>query len=129
MTKIHYFLAATSVAASLSLAACNNGPEVINAGPEDPQAEALANAAPVELPPAIQASEVYRCKDNSLLYATFYTNNTVKVSDKEGATAPGTTLTAAAPGQPYTAEGYSLSGSGEQVTYTAPGKGTQTCKA
>ena len=30
-------------------------------------ANELANAAPVELPPAIAASKTYRCKDNSLV--------------------------------------------------------------
>ena len=37
-------------------------------GPYDPQANAVANAAPVAMPPAIVASKTYRCKDNSLVY-------------------------------------------------------------
>ena len=118
--------AAAQVAALLSLAACNNEPEIVDTTP-DPQAEALANAAPVELPPAIQASRTYRCKDNSLLYATFYTDNRVRVTAEQGT--EGTNLTSAAPGEPYTAEGYSLSANAPEITYTAPGKGTQTCKA
>jgi len=116
-----------SAAAFLSLAACNSEPETVTANAPDPQAEALANAAPVELPPSIQQSRTYRCKDNSLVYADFYTNNTVKVrADKAEA---GTILTAPEAGQPYAAEGYSLSGNGETVTYAAPGKGSQSCKA
>ena len=75
----------------------------------------------------IQANRTYRCKDNSLLYADFYTNQTVNVrAQKDG---PSTTLTAAAEGQPYTAEGYSLSANAAQINYTAPGKGAQSCKA
>jgi hypothetical protein len=100
----------------------------------DPNAEANAEAANVanaaasmEAPPMIQASRTYRCKDNSLLYADFYTNNTVQVRAKKEE--PGTTLTAAAAGQPYTAEGYSLSANEAQISYTAPGKGAQSCKA
>lgn len=120
------FLAAP-VAALLSLAACSNEPEVVDANPPDPQAEALANAAPVELPPAILASRTYRCRDNSLLYATFYTNNTVRVSAEQGT--GGTTLTATAAGEPYVAEGYSLSANADEVSYTAPGAGTQSCSA
>jgi Tfp pilus assembly protein PilV len=108
----------------LALAACQQ--QTIN-GNDDPQAEALNNAAPVEAPPMIQASRTYRCKDNSLLYADFYTNNTVQVHAKKDDS--GTTLTAAAAGQPYTAEGYSLSANAAQISYTAPGKGTQSCKA
>ena len=75
----------------------------------------------------IQASRTYRCKDNSLLYADFYTNDTVQV--RAAKDQPGTTLTAPAAGQPYTAEGYSLSANEAQISYTAPGKGAQSCKA
>ena len=125
MRKINMITAA-SIAAILSLAACNKEPEVVDTNP-DPMKEELANAAPVELPPAIQASRTYRCKDNSLVYTTFYTNNTVRVSDQPGP--GGTTLTSAGEGQPYIAEGYSLSANADQVTYSAPGKGSQSCKA
>jgi hypothetical protein len=124
MQRTH-ILAAASLAAFLSLAACNSEPEVISANGVDPQAEALKNAPPVELPPAIQASRTYRCDDNSLLYGVFYTNNTVKVSDKEGA--EGTILTAENGQPPYVAEGYSVSADADEISYTAPGKGTQTC--
>jgi hypothetical protein len=117
-------LAAAPLAALLALAACEN--ETIN-GNADPQAGALQNAAPIEAPPMIQASRTYRCKDNSLLYADFYTNDTALVGDKKDG--PRTTLTAAAGQPPYTAEGYSLSANAAQISYTAPGKGTQSCKA
>jgi len=117
-------LVAATLAALLALSACNNKPEEPN---DDPQAEALKNAPPVEAPPMIQATRTYRCKDNSLLYADFYTNDTVNVrAQKDG---PGTILTAPAAGQPYVAEGYSLSANAAQISYTAPGKGAQSCKA
>jgi hypothetical protein len=120
-------LLAAAIAAVLPLAACSNEPETVVQGPADPQAEALNSAAPVELPPAIQATRTYRCKDNSLLYAEFLTNNSARVRAEQGADP--TILTAAAEGQPYTAEGYSLSGNGTTVTYAAPGKPSQSCKA
>lgn len=126
MMKSHLSLAAAPLAALLALTACEN--ETID-GNVDPQANA-ANASagpPLPPPPMIQASRTYRCKDNSLLYADFYTNDTVQVKAKKDE--PGTTLTAAAAGQPYTAEGYSLSANSEQISYTAPGKGAQSCKA
>lgn len=94
---------------------------------KEPQANAANTAAPVEAPPMIQASRTYRCKDNSLLYADFYTNDTVQVRSAKDK--PPTILTAAAAGQPYTAEGYSLSANSEQISYTSPGKGAQSCKA
>lgn len=122
------FLTPAAIAASLSLAACDTKPETVMApGAADPQAEQLAKAAPVEPPPMIQASRTYRCKDNSLLYADFYTNNTARVRSERGGES--TLLTAVEGGAPYTAEGYSLSANAVQVTYTAPGKGSQSCKA
>jgi len=120
-------LAAAPLAALLllGLAACEN--ETIDPN-QNPEAETSRNnAASVEAPPMIQASRTYRCKDNSLLYADFYTNDTVLVrTQKDG---PGTTLTAPAAGQAYVADGYSLSANAAQISYTAPGKGAQSCKA
>ena len=121
------FLLAAPLSLLLALGACEQ--ETIDPNADD-RAEAanVANAAAsLEAPPMIQASRTYRCKDNSLLYADFYTNDTVQVRTKKDE--PGTTLTAAAAGQPYTAEGYSLSSNSAQISYTAPGKGAQSCKA
>ena len=125
MTKTP-LLAAASLAALLALGACKNEPEIIDTNP-DPQAEVLKNAAPVEAPPMIRNSRTYRCKDNSLLYANFYTNNSVRVRTEP--TGTGTLLTATDGQPPYIAEGYSLSADAPQISYTAPGKGTQSCKA
>lgn len=123
----NFSLFAAASAALLSLSACNSEPETITAGPVDPQAEALNKAAPVELPPAIQSTRTYRCKDNSLLYAEFLTNNTARIRAEQGDQP--TVLTAPATGEAYVAEGYSLSGNGDTVDYTAPGKGAQSCRA
>lgn len=123
MTKKPLMLAAP-LAALIALAACE--PETID-GNVDPQANAANASAPVEAPPMIQASRTYRCKDNSLLYADFYTNDTVQVRSAKDQ--PPTILTAPAAGQPYVAEGYSLSANAAQITYAAPGKGSQSCKA
>ena len=121
------FLAAVSCAAFLTLGACNTEPETIVAGPADPQAEALTNAPPVEAPPMIQASRTFRCKDNSLVYVDFYTNNTARArTEKDGAP---TVLNTAGGKPPYTGEGWSVSDNAKEVTLTAPGKGSQSCKA
>lgn len=113
-------------AALIVLSACNREPEVVG-GPADPQAEALKNRPKVQLPPSIKASKIYRCKDNSVVYATFMTDNvTAEVRDKQEQP-PRATLKAGAPGQPYEGSGYSLSGSGDNITYKSPDSGTQTC--
>ena len=119
-------LTAATLAASLSLAACNNEPEVVDTNP-DPMKDELAKAPPVEAPPMIQASRTYRCKDNSLVYIDFYTNNTAQYRTEKGGAA--TTLTSPAEGQPYTAEGHSVSANAPQIQLTAPGKGSLSCKA
>lgn len=124
-----------------ALAACNSESHTITANEApDPMADELANAAPVELPPAIAASKTYRCKDNGLVKIDWLAGGqgaNLRVGDATTAIA----LRAPAPaaeggnevapaGGALTAEGgYSLKGeaSGSNVTLTIPGKGTQGC--
>ncbi|MEZ0495718.1 hypothetical protein [Sphingomonas sp. IW22] len=115
-----------AAAAALSLAACNNEPEVIDTRPRDPYAAELANAAPVELPPAMKASVSFRCKDNSLLYVDFFQGDKLANLRTEKGGTP-TALTAEEAGQPLTAEGYSLTGDEENITVKVPGKDEMTC--
>jgi hypothetical protein len=126
MKKTSSLLAAASLASLLTLGACSNEPVTAD-GPADPQAEALKNAPAVAPPAMIQASRTFRCKDNSLIYADYYTDNTARVRTEKDGTP--TVLTSTAGQPPFTAEGWSLSANGDQVTLTAPGKGTQSCKA
>ena len=91
----------SAVAALLALAACNSKPatpEVLDSNP-DPMANTLANAAPVELPPAIKSEKTLRCKDNSLLYVTFFQGDKQAVvrTKKDG---PATTLKSDVAGAP-----------------------------
>ncbi len=123
-----------------SLAACNNEPLVGSEQP-DPMADALANAAPVELPPAIAASKTYRCKDNSLVTIDWLQGGkgaNLRIGDAstptqlraappvegEGANA------AASAGAPLLADGgYALTGdaTSKSVALTLPDKGKITC--
>jgi hypothetical protein len=121
-------LAAAAVAASLILSACSNEPEIVDTNP-DPMKEQLAKAAPVELPPAIKEAKSYRCKDNSLVHVTFLTDNiTAMVRDKQEEP-PVATLKAPAAGQPFVAEGFSLTVNGNTITYKSPDTGSQSCRA
>jgi hypothetical protein len=119
-----------AAASLLALAACNQSktPEVLDANP-DPMATELANKGPVEMPPAIKAEKTLRCKDNSLLYVTFFEGDkqaAVK-TDKNGT---GTMLKAPNAGEAMVAEGgWSLKGTTESVTVSVPGKGETTCHA
>ena len=122
-----FYLPLIAVASLSLLAACNKNdePEVVG-GPADPMAAELANAAPVELPPSVKANKQFRCKDNSLIFVDFVSDDkTAQLRTEKGGTA--TTLKAAEVGQPFTAEGFSVSGTGDDVTITVPGKGAQAC--
>ncbi len=122
MNRISFALALVVAAA---LAGCNK--ETTAA---DPMATELAKAKPVELPPAILASKTYRCKDNSVVDVDFLNDNKT-VAVRSTSDGPPTLLTMVEAGKPYTAEGYSLTGTatGSSVTLTRPGKGSQSCKA
>ena len=126
MQKALPLLAAASLVTLLARGACNNKPIV--AHDDDPQAAQLKNAPPVAPPPMIMASRTYRCDDNSLVYADFYTNNTVSVRTKKEP-GSGTILTATDGKPPYTAPGYSVSANATHISYTAPGKKAQGCDA
>jgi hypothetical protein len=106
-------LAAAASAALLALAGCNNQPETVGL-PHDSQAEALKNAPPVELPPAVTSNKTYRCADNSLYYVDFYNNNTA-VLHRGNREAAGVTLTAEGGNPPFAGGNYSLSGNGNNV--------------
>ncbi|WP_176591461.1 hypothetical protein [Sphingobium sp. EM0848] len=124
-----HYLPLISVAAVALLSACNKNdePEVVG-GPADPMAEKLANAAPVELPPSVQTSRQYRCKDNSLLFVDFMSDGkTVQLRTEKNGTP--TKLTAAEAGKPFEGEGYKVEGSDKQITATLPGKSALSCKA
>ena len=80
------YLPMIAMAGVALLSACNKNdePEVVG-GPADPMAEQLANAAPVELPPSVKATKQYRCKDNSLYFVDFMTDDkTANFDDGSG---------------------------------------------
>jgi uncharacterized protein with LGFP repeats len=122
-------LIAAAAIALLSLAACENKPEEVSSTAPDPMASQLANAAPVELPPAIAESVTLRCGDNSLVYVEFFQGNKqVQLKTEKGG--PATMLKAPAAGEPFEAAGgYKLTGTSKNVTVTVPGKPAKTCHA
>ena len=125
MTKLHIAFAATAL---LAVSACNSKPatpEVLDSNP-DPMASHLANAAPVELPPAIKADKTMRCKNGALVYVTFFQGDKQAVVRTEKNGTP--TLLKGEAGKALTAEGgWSLTGDTTNVTVAVPGKGTLSC--
>jgi hypothetical protein len=112
----------------LPLAACENKPEVVDSRAKDPLAEQIKNAPPVELPPAMEASVTFRCKDNSLVYVDFFKGHTQASLRTEKGAAP-IQLKADASGNPYVGDGYTIAGNAKQIDLTVPGKSAQACKA
>lgn len=123
-------LYATAAAALLSLAACDQKPEVVDTRAPDPNREAVNKAAPVVLPPSVSASVTFRCQPgNALVYVDFYQGNTQVVlrTTKDGTR---TLLKAPADGEAYVADGgFKVTGNAHAATVTAPDIGTKTCKA
>jgi hypothetical protein len=121
-----------TLAAAAALAGCGNkNDHTIVAGPDTDEAStAPAANAPVTLPPSIAASKIYRCKDNSVVYIDWLSDNK-SANFRASQTAVPVTLTAPEAGKPMVSDGYSLSGSaaGSTVTLARPGKGSQECKA
>lgn len=110
MTRPFTILALVAAAA---LAGCDNSDHTIVAGPgADDQP---MNNVGVVLPPSIQASKAYRCKNNSLIYVDWLSDGTARV--KKTRDEVGTTLPAGDP---------SLTGDAKATSITYNG---QSCKA
>ena len=120
-----------------ALVACNKESHTIVGGEQpDPMKDELANAAPVELPPAIEASKTYRCKDNSLVRIDWLQGGKGAYVHGSGQEQTHLKVAEAVEGKPastdLTAEGgFVLKGGAKAstVSLTMPGKGSQSCKA
>lgn len=118
-------------AALLALSACSQ--------PNQDAAESAANAAAaqnelvaatVDMPPPIKTQKVYRCASGDVIYVGFAEGDTQAQLREGSNSAPATTLKAAKAGDPFEGEsGYALTGTGDSVSITRPGKPAETCKA
>ena len=120
------------LAAAAALAGCNKENHTIVAGPEsdDTDTNSAANQ-PVAMPPAIEASKIYRCGDNKLVYVNWLSDNK-SATVRTGQSNSPIQVSAAEAGQPMTAPGgYEVSGTAtaSTVKVTLPGRGSQSCKA
>ena len=106
------------IVAAAALAGCNKEDHTIVAGQNtvDPQANVVANLDNVQLPPSIQASKTYRCKDNSLVYIDWLSDGTARLKKNKDEV-----------GGPVTPAGDpSLTGDAQAATIILNG---QSCKA
>ena len=147
-------LGAAALAALLTLAGCGESePEVVGGmyDPEAQQDEGADAGADVELPPMERASRSYRCDDNTIVYVTFFTNDTqVAIRTEQGGpltvlrneslaaeaeAAEGEETEGEAAGEPaegpvrFSGSGYTLVGTDTTIQFARPGGGLQTCNA
>jgi hypothetical protein len=113
--------------ALLALSACEQKAEEVTSTAPDPMASQLANRAPIELPPMVTADVTFRCKDQSLLFVSFFAGDK-QLLVKPSKDAPPVKLTAEKAGDPYKFDGYSATGNPKSITITQPGKPSQVCK-
>lgn len=147
MSKILSPLAVAPFAALIALAACGESEPEIVGGMADPNHEEIEELAPAELPPMRTREASFRCADNSVVYVSFYTNDSqvgvamerdaiqtilpnVAMADAEAAE-DGEEAAAEAPSGPprYSAEGYTLVGESDasSIQFARNGGGLQSC--
>jgi len=118
-----------TLAAAAALAGCNKQSHTIVAGP--PEDNNVAANANVQLPPAIAATKLYRCADNSVVTVDYLADGK-SANVHAGKDMTSTQVTAPEPGQPMTAAGgYSVEGSKDSSSakIAVPGHSAQTCNA
>ena len=117
-----------ALVAAAALAGCKK--HTIVAGPPDDSANVAANAN-VQLPPAIVATKVYRCDDNSVVTVDYLQDGkSANIHPAKGAAV--VVVSAPEQGQAMTAEGgYQLEGSATSPSakIAVPGHPSQSCKA
>ena len=68
-----------ALVAAAALAGCNKEDHTIVAGGPQEDPSTAATNEPVALPPSIQASKSYRCKDNKLVYIDWMSDGSARV--------------------------------------------------
>jgi hypothetical protein len=120
-----------TLAAAAALAGCNKESHTIVAGPDTGDNAMNVSKAPVQLPPSIVATKIYRCADNAIVTVDYLSDNK-SANVHVGKTGATTQVVAPEAGKPMAAAGgYSVEGSptGSSATIAVPGHSSQTCKA
>lgn len=76
MQKLKTPLAAASFAALFFTAACGQSEPDVVGGMADPNGDEIEELDPSEMPAMERGSASYRCGDGSVIYVTFFTNDT-----------------------------------------------------
>ena len=118
------YLAAAASAALLALSGCNNDPVQINTVERDTNEPSAPLPSNVVLP-MVTESKIYRCAypGNAVFYVDYMNDNSVNIRAGNANATP-THLTGTSPTGPFTGTGYTVTGSGNQVTING-----QSCRA
>lgn len=140
-------LAIAAVSSIAFLAACEPEPEVVGEL-ADPDRASIEELDPAALPPMEERSAIYRCADNSVVYVTYFTDNSrvavstesngaqtylpnadadAGVADMAGNETAGEPATSGP--ATFSGEGYTLVGTGDSIEYGTPGGSPQTCRS
>ncbi|NNC71326.1 MAG: hypothetical protein HKN78_00430 [Sphingomonadaceae bacterium] len=76
MQKLRTPLAVAPFAALLFTAACGQSEPDVVGEMSDPNADEIEELDPSEMPAMVRGSQSYRCGDGSVVYVTYYTNDT-----------------------------------------------------
>src|SRR3954447_9909996 len=117
-----------TLVAAAALAGCNKENHTIVAGGPDAGDNNVVANTPIQLPPTIAASKIYRCGDNSVVCVDWLSDNK-SANVRTAANGSPTQVVSAEPGKPLTGSGISLSGSATEssVKIDRPGHGSQSC--
>ena len=129
MKKTHLLISSICV---LAIAACGPGRTEQAEIAEEEKAAEKASRAPVELPPSITSSTVYRCKGGTILYVDYFGENVaaqIAVGEKSAIPTRVTPAEDAPEGPMKSADGsVTLNGTGAAISVTLPELGTLSCK-
>jgi len=119
-----------TLAAAAALAGCNSESHTI--GGETENTATNTAKAPVQLPPSILATKLYRCADNSVVTVDYLSDNK-SANVKAGKDGSPVQVTSAEAGKPMTSADGSVSvdgsATGSSAKIAVPGHPAQTCNA
>jgi hypothetical protein len=99
------------IAAAAALAGCSKQDHTIVAGGEPPEENAPVAKGPVQLPPSIAASKIYRCANNQVVYVDWMSDGSARV--KKSRDEVGTPVAANAPELKGNAEASAITYNGQ----------------
>jgi hypothetical protein len=126
MQPSRHVTACWSVVALALMPACNSEPDVAPTPATEETDE--VRAAPVAPPPMITKSVAYRCTDGKALYVEYLTDKTI-VNVRNSQSDIPVRMTWDEEARAFASEGRTMRENGTRITYSAPDRRGQSCRA